>query len=77
MKKSKAAKIIERVAIQESKSVAEIRQSMQEAINIAYENHDESSESFWGRFRGIPTPEEFLGVASKEVLERLNFEKKT
>jgi hypothetical protein len=77
MKKSKAAKIIERVAIQEKKSVAEVRADMQEAINIAYENHDESSESFWGRFRGIPNPDEFLGVASKEVLERLNFEKKT
>lgn len=72
MKRSKATKIIERIAVQENKTVAEIRQSMQEAINIAYENCGES-EKFWSRFRGIPTPEEFLAVASKEVLYRLNF----
>jgi len=76
MKKSKAAKIIERIALENKVSIAEVRADMQEAISIAYENRDESSESFWGRFRGIPTPDEFLVVASKEVLDKLNFEKK-
>jgi hypothetical protein len=76
MKRSKATKLIERVAANEGKSVAEIRSDMQEAINIAYKNHDVTNETFWERFNGrVPTPDEFLVVANKEVLDRLNFRK--
>jgi hypothetical protein len=76
MKRSKATKIIERVAAQEQKSIAEVRESMQEAINIAYENRDEANETFWERFNGrVPSPDEFLVVANKEVLDRLYFGK--
>lgn len=74
MRKSKSARIIERIAAENGESIAEVRRSMQEAINIAYENHDESSETFWKRWKGrTPTPDEFLVRANKEVLDRLNF----
>ena len=74
MKKTKATKLIENVALKEGKSVAEIRASMQEAINIAYENHDESAETFWSQWNGRPpTPDEFLSRATKDVLGRLKF----
>jgi hypothetical protein len=70
MRKSKAAKIIERIAAENGVSVAEVRRDMQEAINLAFE----SGDSFWNRWRGqVPTPEEFLSQASKEILNRLNF----
>jgi hypothetical protein len=73
MKKSKATKIIEKIAIRERISVTEVRESMQEAIDIAYENRDESSESFWSRWNGSPpSPDEFLTVVSKEVLGKLS-----
>jgi hypothetical protein len=76
MKRSKATKIIERIAVDEEKSVAEIRSDMQEAINIAYERRNETNETFWERFNGrVPTPDEFLVVANKEVLDRLYFGK--
>jgi hypothetical protein len=76
MKKSKATKIIESIAVCEGKSVAEVRADMQEAINIAYKNHDESAENFWSRWNGSPpTPEEFLVRANREVMYKLNFGK--
>jgi hypothetical protein len=76
MKRSKVTKIIERVAANEGKSVAEVRESMQEAINIAYERRNETNETFWERFNGrVPPPDEFLVVANKEVLDRLYFGK--
>jgi hypothetical protein len=72
MRKSKASKIIEKIALEEGVSVAEVRREMQHVINLAFE----SGDSFWLRWRGrVPTPEEFLTHASKEVLNRLNFSK--
>jgi len=74
MKKSKATKIIERIAVQESVSVAEVRADIQSAIDHAYENRNESNADFWGQWRGRkPSPEDFIVKANKEVLAKLNF----
>ena len=73
MKRSKAVKIIERVAVREGVSIVEVRRNMQEAIDIAYTNRDESTSEFWMKWRHIPTPEEFLNAANKAVLDKLNF----
>lgn len=72
MKKSKAMKAIERIALQEGISVAQVRADMQAAIDNAYENRTESTADFWGKWRGRkPTPEEFIVSASKEILSKI------
>jgi hypothetical protein len=72
MKKSKATKIIERVAVSEGITIAEVRANMQEAIDIAYGNRGESNADFWDKWRGRkPTVEEFLVSANGEILRRL------
>ena len=74
MKKSKAAKIIESVAIREGKSISEIRSNMQDAINIAYKNRDGKLGDFWSRWNGRPpTPKEFIIATKREVSDRLDF----
>jgi hypothetical protein len=70
MRKSKALKIIESIALREGIGVAEVRSEMQKAIDLAFE----SSDGFWKKWRGRkPTPEEFIVAANKEVLDRMNF----
>ena len=74
MKKSKATKVIEKVALREGIDVATVRREMQTAIDIAYENRGD--EPFWQRWKGRkPSIEEFLSAANDEVLSRLNFKK--
>ena len=74
MKKSKAMKIIEKTAINEGVTVAKIRRGIAEAIDIAYEKRDESTEEFWGKWGNRkPTIEEFIIAANKSVLDKLNF----
>lgn len=78
MKKSKAAKIIERVAIENGENVAEVRRSIQEAIDISFENRNQNdfSAAFWGKWHGrCPTTEEFLSAASNKVWDELNLNK--
>ena len=76
MKKTKAMKIIEQIAIAEGVSIFEVRLEMQKAINVAYENRDNSKDDFWNKWQGRkPTPEEFIVSANQEVLERMNFGK--
>jgi hypothetical protein len=73
MKKSKATKIIERIALQEGVSVAEVRAEMQKAIDLAYEKCSETEE-FWAKWKGRkPSPEEFIVAANAEILGKLNF----
>ena len=68
MKKSKATKAIEKIAVREGKSTEEIRQSMQEAIDAAYEKHDESAQEFWDKWKNRkPTPEEFIIAMSQRM----------
>lgn len=75
MKKSKAIKLIEKVALREGVTVSEVRREMQSALDIAYENR--GNESFWQRWRcRKPTLEEFLSAANDETLSRLNFNPK-
>jgi len=72
MKKSKAMKIIEKVALKKGVSISEVRAEMVKAIDIAYENRTESSADFWDKWRGRkPTPEEFIVAATKSVLDNL------
>lgn len=75
MRKSKTAKIIEQIAISENRSVTEIRSEMSIAIKIAYEKEDkdEFEKAFWGKWRKMPTPEEFIATASAEALARIDF----
>ena len=76
MKKSKAMKLIEKVAVKEGVSVSEVRLEMQSALDIAYENRRED-EPFWQRWKGKkPTLEQFLIAMSDETLSRLNFKPK-
>jgi len=66
MKKSKATKIIEQIAVREGISIAEVREEMQKAIDLAFERGDD----FWKNWRGRkPTPEEFIVKASRDVLK--------
>jgi hypothetical protein len=78
MKRSKAAKAIEKIALNEGVSTAEIRQNMQEAIDIAYANRDDSNADFWSQWQCKPSPEEFIIAANKEVVTKfaLNSTKK-
>ncbi|MCL1881104.1 MAG: hypothetical protein FWF76_02890 [Oscillospiraceae bacterium] len=72
MKKSKAVKLIEKVALREGVSVEEVRRDMIAAIDIAYKNRGD--EAFWQRWNGRkPTLEEFLVAVNQETLTRLNF----
>ena len=76
MKKSKAMKLIEKVAVKEGVSVSEVRTEMQSALDISYENRCEN-EPFWQRWKGRkPTLEEFLSAMNDETLSRLNFKPK-
>ncbi|MCL1832043.1 MAG: hypothetical protein FWG45_03920 [Oscillospiraceae bacterium] len=70
MKKSKAMKAIERVALQEGISVKEARREMQKALDIAYTN--KGTDVFWHKWGGRkPTLEEFVSAATDKVLTRL------
>jgi hypothetical protein len=60
MKKSKALKILEKTAVKEGVSVAEVRRGIQEALDIAYDNRNESNADFWHKWRGKPSIEEFV-----------------
>jgi hypothetical protein len=72
MRKSKAIKLVEKVALIEGVSVSEVRREMQTALDIAYENRGD--DSFWQRWWGKkPTLEQFLSAANDETLSRLNF----
>jgi len=65
MKRSKAAKILEKTAVQYGVSVAEVRGEIQKAIDDAFANEskDEYMRAFWGRWEGRkPTPEEFFSA---------------
>jgi hypothetical protein len=74
MKKSKATKILEKTAISEGVTVAEIRRGIQEAIDIAYENRGETMPEFWGKWKNRkPTIEEFIVATNKSVLAKLKF----
>ena len=76
MKRSKAVKAIELIAIREGISIAEVREKMQEAINLAFENkeQDVATKAFWGKWGGRkPSPEEFINAASRKILDILNF----
>ena len=70
MKKSKTAKIIEKIALQEGVSIAEVRANLLEAIDCGYENRNQSviSMKFWLQWGGRkPTLDEFLIATSKKV----------
>jgi hypothetical protein len=72
MKKSKSMKIIEQIALKHGVSAYEVRRDMQEAINRAFTHHDESVNDFWAKWGGrIPTPDEFIPLASREILEKV------
>ena len=74
MKRSKAAKIIERTALKEGVSVAEVRRGIQEALDYAFENN--AADSFWEQWRGRkPTLEQFIVAVSDEVLLRFSHDK--
>ena len=73
MRKSKAVKIIERIAVQEGVSTAEVRRGLQEAIDIGYESEDESSREFWRQWRRKPTVEQFIVAVNKKTLSEIKF----
>ena len=69
MKKSKAVKMIELVAVREGVSVAEVRREMQKALDHAYENN--TDDLFWNKWKGRkPTIDEFIVAVSDDVLTR-------
>jgi hypothetical protein len=72
MKKSKAMKILEKTALAEGVSVAEVRLGIQEAIDHAYENR-KPADVFWHKWGGKPSVEEFLAKVNNETVARLNF----
>lgn len=72
MKRSKAAKIIEKVALKEGVSTSKVREDMQSALNHAYENN--GNNVFWLKWHGRkPSLEEFLPAVTDEVLARLGY----
>ena len=78
MRRSKAAKAIEIIAVREGISIAEVRNKMQEAINLAFENReqDAATKAFWGKWGGRkPSPEEFINATTKKTLAILDFNK--
>ena len=70
MKKSKGAKAIERVAIKNGVSVAEVRREMELAIDEAISSPEPAARSFWEPYikSGTkPTPEEFIAIVAKKA----------
>ena len=74
MKKSKALKALENTALLHGVTVAEVRRGIQESIDHAYENRNESNADFWGKWRGKPTVEQFIVAVSGKVADRLDFD---
>jgi len=75
MKKSKGARVIERVAVEHNVSVAEVRLEIQKAIDDAFENKDQNAyaKDFWNKWKGRkPTPEEVIVAVSKNTVDILN-----
>jgi hypothetical protein len=76
MRKSKAMKVIEEVALKEGLSVSEVRKEMTIVLDIAYENRRDN-KLFWQRWKGKkPTLEQFLLAMRDETVSRLNFKSK-
>ena len=71
MKKSKGQRAIEKLAAQKGVSVAEIREEIEIAINIAMSSPDPAAKKFWAEIMKNgkkPTPEEFIQYVSGKVL---------
>ena len=76
MKRSKGAKLIERVAAAHRVSIAEVRLEIQKSIDIAFETKDKDifQKGFWDKWGGRkPTPEEFIAATSKKAQDVLDF----
>ena len=73
MKKSKSTKILQNIAARHGKTVPEIRESIAEAIEIAYSNRNENNSDFWNKWRKQPSVEQFLTSATYEVLFQLEY----
>jgi len=72
MRKSKALKILEHTALIEGVTVAEVREGIQEAIDIGYENRNQSNTDFWNKFKNRkPSVEEFIVATNKAVLNKI------
>jgi hypothetical protein len=76
MKRSKALKILEKTAVKEGVSVAEVRCGIQEALDVAYENRNESNADFWGKWHGKPNVEEFIVAIQGKTLDKLGVKRK-
>jgi len=70
MSKSKGAKAIERVALNNGVSVAEVRREIEAAMNFSRRSSEPQAQAFWDEYikNGTePTPEEFIIYMAKKV----------
>lgn len=70
MRKSKATKAFEDIAVREGKSVAEVRSEIQNAIDEAMKSTDPVAQEYWKRLSKNgkkPTPEDVVVDIAKRV----------
>lgn len=70
MKRSKALKILEKTAVKEGVSVAEVRRGIQEALDIAYDNR-KPTDVFWHKWSVKPSVEDFVIAVHGKAAEKL------
>ena len=76
MKKSKTNKILQNIAVKHGKTVPEIRSDIEEAIEIAYANRNNTDSEFWNQWKSKPNVEQVLSSITAEVLAQMNFGEK-
>lgn len=75
MKKSRATKIIERIAVAEGVNVSDVRRDMAAAIEHGYANRNSKTAKFWAQWSGRkPSVEEFIIATRGETLSRIGRE---